>query len=379
MATSVPTLSLADFHSKDPQVKENFIKDYREAMLSLGFIYLKDHKVSQSVIDAAFDAAKRFFHLPAAKKLEIEMKNSPHFVGYNKMGNEITNFAVDYREQLDFGSDSRPGLPGEPFYSNILGPNQFLPEEDIPGFKDAVITYRDSLRDTGIQLLHAMALSLGLEETYFDSFFIHERTAHRMKLAKYPSTTNVGQLHGEEDGYLSKDDSNSDLSQGVGPHRDSGFITMISQDTIGGLQVQLLDGTWLDVKPVPGTIVCNLGEMAQAITGGLYVATTHRVLNNSSGHDRYSIPFFFAPHLDAQLTPIPEELLPKELVARKPRDVVTDVDPRRAKIYAIYGLNYCKGRIRSHPDVAERWWSHIKLEDLDKYEAELEAKSKASA
>jgi isopenicillin N synthase-like dioxygenase len=341
-------------------------------MVSLGFIYLKDHGIPQPLIDSTFSASQHFFDLPAELKMKIQMVNSPHFVGYNLLGNEVTNLAVDYREQIDFGSDAPLAPPNSPFYANLLGPNQFLPDEECPGFKETVLAYRDACRNTGFQLLHAMSLSLGLVEDYFDSFFVHERTAHRMKLAKYPSVTNISRLHDGDDAYLTSSDSNADLSQGVGPHRDSGFITLISQDTIGGLQVQLFDGTWADVPPKPGTLVVNLGEMSSALTGGLFVATTHRVLNNASGKTRYSIPFFLAPHLDAELLPIPKHLLPPDLVTKMPLEVKTDVHAKRAKTYARYGLNYMKGRLRSHPDVARRWWSHVDPEGLDVWEMELE-------
>jgi isopenicillin N synthase-like dioxygenase len=196
-----------------------------------------------------------------------------------------------------------------------------------------------------------------------------------MKLAKYPSVTNISRLHDGDDSYLTSSDSNTDLSQGVGPHRDSGFITLISQDAIGGLQVQLFDGTWADVPPKDGTLVVNLGEMSSALTGCLFVATTHRVLNNTTGRTRYSIPFFLAPHLDAELLPIP---LPADLLSKIPKEVKTDVHAKRAKIYSVYGLNYMKGRLRSHPDVARRWWGHVDPENLDVWEKELEeAKAKA--
>ena len=279
---------------------------------------------------------------------------------------------MDYRQQIDFGSDAPPAEPGAPIYANLLGSNQFLPEEECPGFKDAVINYREAMRETGMRVLHAMALSLGLpKEDYFDPLFVAKRPAHRMKVVEYPSVTMIERPVEWEDGYLGEKDSAMDFSQGCGPHRDAGYLTLIAQDDVGGLQVQTLDGTWIDVKPIPGSLVCNLGEMAQALTGGLYVATTHRVINNASGVTRYSLPFFLAPHLDANLTPIPRELLPADLVARVHKNVKTDVDPKQAKIYSRYGLNALKGRVRSHPDVAARWWSHITPEVLDDLEGQL--------
>lgn len=361
----VPILSLEDFDSPDPAVRAKFLADFREAMLSLGFAYIQNHGVPESVISGAFDAAKRFFELPVETKRRIEMVNSPHFVGWNQLGREVTNFAVDYREQIDFGSDSEPAGPDQPLWANLLGPNQYLPEDDCPGFKDAVISYREAMRSTGMKLLHAMALSLGLHEYYFDSSFIAPRPASRMKVVKYPSSTAISKPVEWEEGYLGENDTATDFSQGCGPHRDSGFITLIAQDEIGGLQVQTTDGKWHDVKPIPGTLVCNLGEGCQGMTGGLYVATTHRVLNNSSGRDRYSMPFFFAPHLDADLTPIPKELLAKELLDRMPKSVKTDISALQAKIYKKMGVNYFKSRLRSHPDVAARWWSHVTPDVLD--------------
>ncbi|KAI9006363.1 hypothetical protein DFJ74DRAFT_690574 [Hyaloraphidium curvatum] len=376
----IPVLSLSHLTSPDPAVRERFIRDYRDALLDLGFFYLKDHGVPPAVVSATFDAARRFFALPESVKRTVEMVNAPNYVGWAPLANETTNHATDFRELFDIGSDPRGPLPGEPIWSAMLGPNQWPPEEACPGFRSALVEYRGHLRRVGLTLLKAMAVTLGLEENYFLPYFVHERIADRMKLLQYPTIDQLRRPGVDEDptvdqprrpgvdgdaDQLGQRGVDADLSQGVGAHRDNGFLTMISQDDVGGLEVQLHDGQWLAVPPIPGTIVCNLGEMAQRVTNGLCIAGTHRVRNNDSGRTRYSVPFFLSPHLEARMSPIPRELLLPELAARIPKSVVTDIDEHSAKIYGAYAVNFMKGRFRSHPDVTARWWSHIRPEDLD--------------
>src|SRR5690606_21542799 len=94
-----------------------------------------------------------------------------------------------------------------------------------------------------------------------------------------------------------------DVQWGVGEHTDYGLLTILLQDQIGGLQVRTPDG-WVDAAPVPGTFICNIGDMLERMTGGWYRSTAHRVVRNTSGQDRLSFPLFFDPNYFAQVHPI---------------------------------------------------------------------------
>jgi isopenicillin N synthase-like dioxygenase len=136
--------------------------------------------------------------------------------------------------------------------------------------------------------------------------------------------------------------------QGVGSHADYGFVTLLLQDDIGGLEVLPPGATeWAPVEPIPGALVVNLGEMLEVATEGYLVATIHRVQAPPPGVDRYSVPFFWSPRLDAVIDPVP---LPPELQAEARG--ISD-DPANP-LLASYGMNMLKGRMRAHPDVTER-------------------------
>jgi isopenicillin N synthase-like dioxygenase len=135
--------------------------------------------------------------------------------------------------------------------------------------------------------------------------------------------------------------------QGVGAHRDTGFITFVHQDAVGGLQVER-DGRLVDVAQVPGALVVNIGEMFQLASRGYFKATVHRVVAPPPGVERISVAYFFNPQLEATLYPIE---LPGPLAAAAPGGESADAGN---PILANYGDNSLKVRLRAHPDVAER-------------------------
>lgn len=140
----------------------------------------------------------------------------------------------------------------------------------------------DQLEILSHKLMEAVALSLGLPGSYFCDLF-GKTPYYRLKCAKYPSV-------------------NKSSTIGCGAHKDTGFLTVLLQDMVGGLQGQdPVTGQWMDTKPIPETFIVTMGESIEKLTGGLYHATMHRVMNNCSGKDRYSIPFFFDPSLDARI------------------------------------------------------------------------------
>ena len=137
----------------------------------------------------------------------------------------------------------------------------------------------------------------------------------------------------------------SDRGQGVGAHKDPGVLTLLKIEAgKAGLQVQHAGG-WVDVPPLPGAFVVNIGELLEFATNGYLKATVHRVVSPAAGDERLSIPFFFNPALDST---VPCITLPPEL-AREAAGVTQDPDNR---ISGTFGENLLKARLRAHPDVA---------------------------
>ncbi|KAA0108191.1 isopenicillin N synthase family oxygenase [Mycolicibacterium sp. P1-5] len=295
----------------------------REAAHDIGFFYLVGHGVPAAQIDEVLALARRFFALPLTAKNEISQLKSPQFRGYSRVGGELTNGEVDWREQIDIGPQ-RPAIEDATGYWRLQGPN--LWPAGPAGFRAAFERWDSALSQVGLRLLRHWAVSLGAAEDTFDAAFA-DKPATLIKVVRYPGR--------------------DDYAQGVGAHKDSGVLTLLLVEPDStGLQVELAGGQWLDVPPLSGAFVVNIGELLEVATGGYLRATQHRVLTPRSGSDRVSIPYFVNPALDAK---IPIITLPPELSARS-RGVETDPNN---PIFNTYGENAWKSRTRAHPDVAE--------------------------
>ncbi len=319
MAHVLPVLDLRQADG-NPQA---FRSRLREAAHDFGFFYLVGHGVDDEQARQVLALAREFFALPADVKAEISQLKSPQFRGYSRLGGELTNGKVDWREQIDIGPQ-RPVIDGATGYWRLQGPN--LWPSSPPGFRAAFEAWDASLSALGLRLLRHWAASLGAAEDTFDAAFA-DRPATLIKVVRYPGR--------------------DDYRQGVGTHKDSGVLTLLLLEPGStGLQVELSDGQWLDAPPVPGAFVVNIGELLEVATGGYLRATRHRVLAPEPGTDRVSIPYFVNPGLDAT---IPIIALPPDLAARS-RGVEADPDN---PIFNTYGENAWKSRTRAHPDVAE--------------------------
>lgn len=323
---TVPTLDLRRAEAA-PAERAAFLRDLRKAARDVGFFYLVGHGIEDDLVRKILALTRGFFALPAEEKLAIEMVNSPHFRGYNRAGFEHTRGQPDWREQLDVGAE-RPALLSDrsaPSWTRLQGPNQW--PAALPELKPTLLAYQDKTTALAIGLLRAFAAALEQPDEVFAQ--IYSPAPHQLlKLIRYP-----GRAADESD-------------QGVGAHKDSGFLTILLQDEEAGLQVEGEQG-WIDAPPVPGTFVVNIGEILEMASNGYLRATVHRVLSPRPGIDRYSVAFFLGARLDAT---VPLLSLPAHLAAEA-RGVTADpLNP----LFREVGRNYLKGRLRSHPDVARR-------------------------
>lgn len=331
MPRIIPVLDLDRLEQGQSELR-TFLLDLRTAARDVGFFYLTGHGIARSDIDAVLDAARRFFALPEAEKLAIEMVRSPQFRGYTRAGGELTKGKPDWREQLDIGVERATILqaPGVAAWTRLQGPNQW--PATFPDLKPALLAWQTKATEVAIRLLKAFALSLDQPEDAFDTIYRGEPN-HRMKIVRYPGRDAAG------------DD------QGVGAHKDGGFLTLLLQDENKGLQVEY-DGSWVDVDPIPQTLVVNIGELLELASNGYLRATVHRVVTPPAGVERISVPFFFSARLDAT---IPLLDLPEELAAEA-RGPASDPDN---PLFCNVGTNVLKSRLRSHPDVARRHYADL--------------------
>jgi len=327
--SSVETIPTLDLRRADAGGSEraSLLRDLRAAARDVGFFYLAGHGIDDGLIDKVLALSRRFFALPSADKLSIEMVNSPHFRGYNRAGFEHTRGKPDWREQLDVGSEKAalPFAHSVPTWTRLQGPNQW--PSALPELKPTLLTYQEKASALAIRVLRAFAAALDQPDDAFAP--IYSPAPHQLlKLIRYP-----GRAPDEGD-------------QGVGAHKDSGFVSILLQDEQAGLQVEGANG-WIDAPPIPGTFVVNIGEILEMASNGYLRANVHRVVSPPPGVDRYSVAFFLGARLDATVPLLP---LPPDLAAEA-RGVTSDpLNP----LFREVGRNYLKGRLRSHPDVARR-------------------------
>ncbi len=312
--TALPVVDLRE----DPEVLRRTLGRVAH---EVGFFYLTGHGVPDDLIDRVLSQSRRLFALPQESKDAVAMVNSPHFRGYTRLGGELTGGEVDWREQIDIGPERTPlADPAEP-YLRLQGPNQW--PAGLPELPEVIAEWDAALAKVGRTLLRHWAVALGNPEDSFDAAFA-DTPATLIKVIRYPGGAPSG--------------------QGVGAHRDAGVLTLLlAEPGSVGLQVRVEAG-YVDVDPIPGALIVNIGEMLEIASGGYLRATEHRVRIHDA--ERLSVAYFFNPRLDTQIPVLP---LPDDLAAQARG--VTD-DPANDRIYAVYGRNAWKSRLRAHPDVA---------------------------
>ncbi|MER8823995.1 isopenicillin N synthase family oxygenase [Mesorhizobium sp. M0991] len=273
--------------------KQRVAKEIRWALSNAGFMYVKNHGIPLDYVDSVFEVSRRFFDLPRSQKMSLHISKSDVALrGYIEPFGENTDpgKTKDLKECFDFGPE-RSTLEG-PFF----GPNQW--PSSLPEFRKLTYGYHQKMEGLAAKLLKGIALSLDLPEKYFESLMRDPISIQR--LIHYPP----------QSGYVTED------VIGIGAHTDYGNLTILAQDDVGGLQVMNRDGDWVEGIPIHGTFVINIGDLIQRLTNDVYLANLHRVVN-TSGRERYSIPFF----IDADFNTIIEPL----------SSCITNSNPRRYK------------------------------------------------
>jgi isopenicillin N synthase-like dioxygenase len=195
-----------------------------------------------------------------------------------------------YKEGMDLGPDLMRAVAHDPT-DPLTEPTPLPPEAALPGWRQAAAEYYRAMETTGAALMRALARGLGLPQTTFDTAFANGISS--LRLIHYP-VRDVARL-------------DPALRVGAGymlgaPHVDSGLVTLLAQDGVAGLEVEARSGEWIGVPPTEGTLVVNFGKLLERWTGGAVRATRHRVVG--SGRERFSIPFFYEPAVDAVIAPL---------------------------------------------------------------------------
>ena len=246
-----------------------------------GFFYVVEHGVSPRLIARLVEQSREFFCQPLTAKQEIAMcRGGRAWRGYFRVGEELTSGKPDHKEGLYFGQERPPTdalvAAGTPLHGQNLFP------EHPSGLRDTVLEYMDAMTRLAHRIMVAIALGLGLDQDYFAEHGTRDPLT-LFRIFNYPPPA-------------------ADDHWGVGEHTDYGLLTILLQDDCGGLQVKS-GSTWVSAPPVDGSFVCNIGDMLDRMTRGVYRSTPHRV-HNVAGRDRLSFPFFFDPNFFAPVRPI---------------------------------------------------------------------------
>ena len=257
----------------------------RNACRAHGFFYVAGHGVDIALMQRLNTLSRQFFSLDEKEKMRWQMAlGGRAWRGYFPLGGELTSGRPDWKEGLYLGTELADDHPLVQAGTPVHGRNLF---PDIPGLRQTILQYMEAVTALGHALMRGIALSLALPADYFERRYTADPLI-LFRIFNYPTQD------------VPKD---MDVQWGVGEHTDYGLLTILLQDQIGGLQVKT-PGGWVDATPVPGTFICNIGDMLERMTGGWYRSTAHRVVRNTSGSDRLSFPLFFDPNYFAQVQPI---------------------------------------------------------------------------
>lgn len=284
--TNIPSVDLSDFLSDDPNIKQKFVNEIGSAYEEIGFVSLKSHFLSDKLVDDLYKEIKSFFALSIDDKLKYEIEGLGGQRGYVSFGKEHAKGKKegDLKEFWHFGQE-----PASDANLTDVYPENVMVSE-LPDFNATGMEAYRMLEKTGVYVLRALALYIGMDEFYFDHWAANGNSI--LRPIHYPPITE------EPKGAVR-----------AGAHGDINLITLLMGASTGGLQVLTKDGVWMDAIPEEDELVINVGDMLERHTNNKLRSTIHRVVNPPKeqwGSPRYSIPFFMHPRSDMKLNCLEE-------------------------------------------------------------------------
>ena len=279
---NIPSVDLRDFLSDDPKRKQKFVNEIGKAYEDIGFVALKGHFLDDKLVDELYEEVRNFFNLPLEVKGKYEIPGIGGQRGYISFGKEHAKgrSAGDLKEFWHFGQYVSENSKYKDVYPDNVQVEE-LPRFNVVG-KDAY----QMLEKTGVYVLRALAIYLGLDEFYFDNFIKDGNSI--LRPIHYPPIT----------------DEPKDGAVRAAAHGDINLITLLMGSQGKGLQVQNHNGDWIDAIAAPDEVVINVGDMLSRHTNNKLKSTIHRVVNPPRelwGTSRFSIPFFMHPVSDMPL------------------------------------------------------------------------------
>lgn len=279
--SQLPVIDISDLVANESTTV--VARQIKAACRQRGFFYIIGHGVDTELQEELERLSREFFALDLEDKKAIRMQlGGRAWRGYFAVGDELTSGRPDVKEGIYFGSELPADHPKVAAKTPLHGANLFPP---IAGFRETLLAYLSAMTQLGHTVMRGVAASLDLEEDYFRVNYTEDPTI-LFRIFHYPP----------------QGIDASTESFGVGEHTDYGLLTILRQDDCGGLQVKS-ESAWIDAPPIPNSFVCNIGDMLDRMSGGLYRSTPHRV-KNQTNKGRLSFPFFFDPNFDAIVKPV---------------------------------------------------------------------------
>lgn len=299
MARQIRVVDITDLESGDAGRRKAAIQALGSAAEDMGFLCIVGAPVDPLTEPSRVKELIRVFSLPPEEKQRIA--NSKHnpanendyrgYYGLKRGGDKVVMAG------FDLGSGRNPPAGADAVTRMLLEPNVWPREELLPGWRAVVQQHYDQIEHVSRLVMSGLASYLGLDAAYFDPYFGGGSSTLRFLLSPYRPDLTPDNV----DERLRAVVNGKTVRLGTGAHRDSGVLTLLWQE--GSLQAQDPDGDWLDAPTQPRALNVNFGDVMDFWTGGRLQATPHRVI--AVERDRYSIPFFFEPNVDAMIAPIP--------------------------------------------------------------------------
>ncbi|WP_297508247.1 2-oxoglutarate and iron-dependent oxygenase domain-containing protein [Flavobacterium sp.] len=283
----IPSVDLRDFLSDEPARKLKFVNEIGKAYEEIGFVALKGHFLDDQLVSALYEEVRNFFNFPLELKAKYEIPGISGQRGYVSFGKEHAKgrSAGDLKEFWHFGQYIEKGSKWEGEYP------ENVTVEELPKFNLVGKQAYQMLEKTGIYVLRALALHIGLEENYFDQYIKDGNSI--LRPIHYPPIT----------------DEPKDGAVRAAAHGDINLITLLMGAQGKGLQVQNHNGEWIDAIAQDDELMINVGDMLSRHTNNKLKSTIHQVVNPPRelwGTSRYSIPFFMHPVSDMKLDCLPQ-------------------------------------------------------------------------
>jgi len=309
-------IDLGPYLSGANDAQKDLAAEIKYACETIGFFYIKNHGIPDSLVENAFAQSRRFHALPLDEKKKLPLDK--HNVGYLAMNASVQKHSTVHKatkpnqnESFFITHDRGPDHPDVIAGTPLRGGNYW--PENLPGFRDGIVSYFRALNDLGQRLVPAFAVALGMEADYLDEDFANENNA-KLRLLHYPPT------------------QVEDNDFGTGPHTDNSFLTILARDAVPGLAIRLPEGEWLAPPLIPGTFLINIGNMIRRMSNDSFLSTPHGVIVDEE-IDRYSMAYFHSPNVTRAISVAPS-CTDAENPAKYPPTLYADL------IREFYNANY---------------------------------------